>query len=131
MKSSVAGNKQSGDIMKMVAPEGGGSAGGGGGFLFLPMALALKCELCAISLGRKMSPWACCCRCLLFYLHDIFLFSLITSVLRGGSAGSVSEAGPELYRQVILPLLLTRLELFKCYFRAQTESKMRHVCALL
>lgn len=126
MKSNVAGNKQCGAIMKMVAP-----GWGGGGFSFSPMALVLKGELCAISPGRKMSPWACCCRCLLFYLHDIFLFSLITSVLRGGSAGSVSEAGPELYRQVILPLLLTRLELFNCYFRTKTESKMRHVFALL
>lgn len=62
-----------------------------------------------------------------FYLHDIFLFSLIISVLWGGSAGSVSEAGPGLYRQVILPLSLTRLELFKCYFqdsgRGEGEKK--------
>ena len=113
-----------------VGGVGWGGGGGGEGSYFPPMALALKGELCAISPGRKMSPWACCCRCLLFYLHDIFLFSLITSVLRAGSAGSVSEAGPELYRQVILPLLLTRLELFKCYFRSQPESEMRHVCAL-
>lgn len=84
---------------------------------FRVMALALWSELCAISPGWKMSPWACCCRCLpSICMIFFFLFTVIISVLWGGSAGSVSEAGLRLYRQVILPLSLTHLELFRCYF---------------
>lgn len=63
--------------MEMVAPGGGGW--GGGRPYFPLMALALKGELCAISPGSKMSPWACCCRCLLS-ICMIFFYSVLSPV---------------------------------------------------
>lgn len=96
--------------------------------------------MCDLSLGKGICPHglvvaaAAAAVCLL-YLHDIFLFSFLITCAALCCEVGVLELAPSqrldqaLYQQVILPLSLTHLELFKCHFQlspAQVERTRTH-----